>query len=977
MQLGRLLTANLIVVVLATISGEAAACAVSQTSTNSAHIGGGPVISNIVANSDTVGRYEKFEVTFDISETTAINPQFPYDPDPPTGVPAALGITVDGLFSNDDWATTTVQPAFLYQGYEHRRISWAGVEDRDWLYPEGDPVWKVRFAPQGTGAWQYRIRATDASGTTESAPGSFTVVDSSSSGFVRLSPADPRYFEFSDGSPFVGVGHNEGFNADRFTADVDAKFATFEAYRVNFFRVWMNASSVVGSAWAPWSSHHLPYEGGYLPASSLSSEQGYMGQPFSLKLSQANPCMFTGPVSVQPNTTYRIMARVRAADLNGTGDYGFVVKTAYWLGQACADSANGEVLLGPVSETSGLDGWQEIASEFTTSGEDSFFYSLYLALEDVSSGTIYVDEVSIREVVGEGEYGAEILPKNAFNYHLYFDQAASWRWDYVFDKATGLGIYLKPVVLEKNDWLYNHIDLDGTPLEDDAGYDNNLFYATPDTAVRRLHEYYWRYLAARWGYSTAVHSWELLNEGDPFNGNHYDQADSFAGYIDAHDPSQHLVTTSNWHSFPAAEFWGGASYPHLDYADLHAYISTGRGLYEWNPPAGTMLETNPLHARGGQGGSLRVPAGRDSPNGDEHMSVRGKGTWTVSVWMNVQDYEGSCPYGMPSTMAGPQLVVWLEDVGTRVIPYDPSDPDKYYVCTNEFTGTEGWARFSGVVEIPDDEYHTLGVGFKTHFSDTGTAWFDDLRVTSPDGRTLRIFGNGTFDDRQRMDHDTALYTDVYSGLDGATSLSGAGKPVVRGEAGIDHAGGPQTELLELTDDTEGVWLHNYTWGLVNPGGMYELYWWVENIRNHNLYPVYKPFRDFMDGVPLNNGNYVDAEARTSNAGLRAWGQKDPVGGRAHLWIQNEHHTWFNVVSEVPIAPLDGTITMSGFQSGTVEAVWWDPYAGTVISVEIIPVGPSGVVTLSVSGLETDTACHIRQEDDSQWAYQMYVPMTVG
>ena len=42
-------------------------------------------------------------------------------------------------------------------------------------------------------------------------------------------------------------------------------------------------------------------------------------------------------------------------------------------------------------------------------------------------------------------------------------------------------------------------------------------------------------------------------------------------------PSRHMVTTSFWHSFPNLEFWSNPDYPDIDYADMHAYISTGGG----------------------------------------------------------------------------------------------------------------------------------------------------------------------------------------------------------------------------------------------------------------------------------------------------------------------------------------------------------------------------------------------------------------
>ena len=40
-------------------------------------------------------------------------------------------------------------------------------------------------------------------------------------------------------------------------------------------------------------------------------------------------------------------------------------------------------------------------------------------------------------------------------------------------------------------------------------------------------------------------------------------------------PNDHLVSTSFWHSFPAERFWASPDYPNVDYADVHAYISTG------------------------------------------------------------------------------------------------------------------------------------------------------------------------------------------------------------------------------------------------------------------------------------------------------------------------------------------------------------------------------------------------------------------
>ncbi|MCX7841196.1 MAG: DUF5060 domain-containing protein, partial [Anaerolineae bacterium] len=250
-------------------------------------------IENLQANATTIGLYEKFELTFTIRGSVATNPYFPYDPSPPAGVPAGVGITVEGVFRHDNSTTEVNQPGFLYQHYERRCIYDNRIvtncppNGEEWLYPIGEPVWKIRFAPQRLGTWRYRVRVTDASGTAQSAEGVFNVVPSTlphNRGFIRLSTTAPGYFEYSDGTPFIGVGHGEGFTDWRFTYDVDERLARLESGRVNLTRTWMTGSSIFMAPWSPWYSHHLPGEGGYFNAPSLTYNVAYPGPLFSLRL---------------------------------------------------------------------------------------------------------------------------------------------------------------------------------------------------------------------------------------------------------------------------------------------------------------------------------------------------------------------------------------------------------------------------------------------------------------------------------------------------------------------------------------------------------------------------------------------------------------------------------------------------------------------------------------------------------------------
>ena len=172
-------------------------------------------------------------------------------------------------------------------------------------------------------------------------------------------------------------------------------------------------------------------------------------------------------------------------------------------------------------------------------------------------------------------------------HHLYMEQRNSYSFDKVLELAQQYGIYFKIVILEKNEWIFNHIDYQGVPIpfnplcsDTDASNDpencpgNQWFYGNGRqmTKARWLQQAWWRYLQARWGYSTNIHSWELLNEGDPFSGLHYTMADVFGKLMHHFIPDDHLVTTSFWHSFPKEEFWANPNYPNIDYADVHLYI---------------------------------------------------------------------------------------------------------------------------------------------------------------------------------------------------------------------------------------------------------------------------------------------------------------------------------------------------------------------------------------------------------------------
>ncbi|MGW8318267.1 MAG: hypothetical protein ACWGPS_03400, partial [Candidatus Promineifilaceae bacterium] len=558
----------------------------------------GPVIHSITTNAATyaggqIPRYERFEISFQV-DTAAQNLQLPFDPSPPAGIEPEMGISVDALFTPDNWRTTYTQPAFYYQSFTDEVKS-----GQEWFYPTEELQWKVRFSPNQTGLWQFRLIARDSTGVSETAPQSFTVTLDDRKGFIRVSQADPRYFAFDDGSYFAGLGYNMNYDHVSWynpVEDNEPQFQLMDTNGIQLVRIWLSQWGIYGPSWNPWNSIDPTQHGAYVPFEGLSFEEAYGQNDLSMKVdAQENPCMFIGAWKSRPavkrNTDYRVRIRFKTTNVTGPRvvgyPYGLVAKTGGWLwgdGNNCFETDTGTAVTPHQSDSTA--GWQILEGTLNT-GNNDFLPLFYLVMENVEQGAAFVDYVWIEEDLGNGQYGANIVSKPWMAHHLYMEQRNSYAFDKLLDLVKQYDIYLKVVISEKKDWIFNHIDYAGSPIPDDPRCDdsdpsndpgecpgNDWFYGDfrRTTKVRWLQRAWWRYLQARWGYSTNIHSWELLNEGDPYSTRHYALADEFGSYMHQFVPNDHLVTTSFWHSFPSNAFWANPEYPNVDYADYHRYI---------------------------------------------------------------------------------------------------------------------------------------------------------------------------------------------------------------------------------------------------------------------------------------------------------------------------------------------------------------------------------------------------------------------
>ena len=159
-----------------------------------------PEVSIVKVNSETIKKYEKFEV---IPELKNVQFENPYDPDDidvyaEFTTPSGKKIKINGFYDN-------------YQNADN---------------------WKVRFSPNETGEYKFQVFVKDEGGTGESKVSSFTAVDSEHHGWIKPSTTNPHYFQHDDGTSYYAVGVYSPWRNNQ------SRFNTFAKHKANLLAIW-------------------------------------------------------------------------------------------------------------------------------------------------------------------------------------------------------------------------------------------------------------------------------------------------------------------------------------------------------------------------------------------------------------------------------------------------------------------------------------------------------------------------------------------------------------------------------------------------------------------------------------------------------------------------------------------------------------------------------------------------------------------
>jgi hypothetical protein len=165
-----------------------------------------PEIIRIRQRPDTVGLYEKFEVSMEL-KCDFVNP---FDPD-----------EID------------IQAEFTAPSGKKWKVN-------GFYYFSMSTLWRIRFSPDETGNWSYIVTVKDKNGTVTGSPQSFLAVSSKRNGPIKVAD-NKRYLVHSNGKDFYGVGfwYNdgyEGFGSGRVEA---AELDRLKSLGVNFISTFI------------------------------------------------------------------------------------------------------------------------------------------------------------------------------------------------------------------------------------------------------------------------------------------------------------------------------------------------------------------------------------------------------------------------------------------------------------------------------------------------------------------------------------------------------------------------------------------------------------------------------------------------------------------------------------------------------------------------------------------------------------------
>lgn len=878
-------------------------------------------IGSVTANTTNVGRYERYELTFNLSGLPAnCNP---FRADLSGDSLSGPGVDVRAEIVTPSGKTKTVWGFFdvdyTYLGY----ASSSAYLDKDRIVPMKSPHWHIRYAPEELGTYRVTVKATDQSGTATSPQLTFSCVPSDKKGFVRIAPDGTR-FVYSDGTPYVPFGIQAPYGSKR----VDAAMAAMRDNGMNFIRRWLvnrDADDIHREfeGWYSYSADTSTYRSGSRSARKSVSGAGYIAdQSF---------------IGCRPGKYYKAYVYIRtSSDFNG--------KAALEVTEDRSDKSKKDYLGTQVGAGAN---WtlSEVRFQVASNAEYVHFKPKVVS---GSAGTVWVDDAGVYECDSAGnttvDWNMVFNPSFEIWTPAQLRMVALARFEHMLQLGEQYGIMVEPCVFDYRLWNA------ANPTGFYAKFFADFFSDSTSIAQQRR---VLRHLVARFSSYRSLFAWELANEMDStYTDVRGNWIKGHADFLHANDPQGHIVTNSLWRSPGDVRY---AQMPEIDINQVHYYINTeerttGQGIPAWwEQSSGVSVDGNTSNAYAGSK-SLKFSANGNTLTEHQTLYVRPGRTYALRYKVKLSGISGT--------------------VGVIVRVYDLKGNNLGTPVNQSDTGTFSYAAREKTFTVPSNATY-FGLELRVTGS-SGTAWFDNVEVI--DNTTSRnICYNGGFESPNFGDdeYEWGLYNTIRSCAVYEGGPSGSEKPWHSGEWGLMGANADLSYWARPNDNTKprkdstGIHVHNCLWAQLMASSCVNTpsYWWVgEYIMPYDLWGQWRGATTFASRLPFyHKGQRIttppypaDVQATSSDARIRVLGQKS--GDSAYMWISNSGYTWSRIVREgVNPTAVSANISVPGFTNGaSLKVEWYDTNTGAVTRTET-KTAVNGVVTLSVANLSKDAA----------------------
>ena len=432
-----------------------------------------------------------------------------------------------------------------------------------------------------------------------------------------------------------------------------------------------------------------------------------------------------------------------------------------------------------------------------------------------------------------------------------------------------------------------------------------------DPRARQLYRQRLRYIAARYGYSTAVWAWELWNELGAENDANVAWQAEMSTYLRALDPNRHLVTTSQWgmNAENCGRTW---ALPEMDFTQTHIY----QGADTAHTCIARMLALSPKPHIVGEGGGPES-SGADPDGLEVHNAL----------WASLL-----------SGAAGPTLPWWWRE---RIEP------------KNLFFHYTAVAKFSAALPWREETFAPLPADAVTLSAPAGQIRYAPVLVV-PLGQTARRAPRNRFAVRPAGTLEHA--EDFSCALYGKGHAVWANPPTL--EVNYPTAGKCTIQISEASHAIVEIVLDGQV-----------------ALRDASFNVSRKPFRtDLTIAVPAgrheialhNRGGdwaHMGHVLLTNYRDTARQPDVDAYGLRSDktfaLWFHHRLSDWDYTFAGFPPMSITGaSARVRTLHDGACRVEWWDTRRGVVTKSEL-QTTRDGELQLSLPALRDDVACILR------------------